>query len=278
MSEQTVEIRFDVRDYADKAKFDAIFKNPTETNLISRWVRYAANFKTSSAEFLESNGLSLRLYFVCGEDFEDGHFDALYRFIASHCDKNPVLRVHYSRTGDSFFMVHHDGKLETFLLEKPLKGLAIAASGGWLESEEQMERDGAIFHEDLNEDVNLFVFGENGDSLLRDKAFDMRIRTVTEEEFEEIYKGWGMYHPNTSKVDFTETQRQRFPAIDSFPKFVSYLNEQKHEPQPEPLPVESAPAILELLRRIKISTVTRYYLFRTSLAIRRIALKSKGKR
>ena len=277
MSEQTVEIRFNVRDDSDKAKFDAIFKKPTETDLMYRWVRYAANFKTSSDEFLESDGLSLRLYFVCGANFEDVHFDTLYRFIASHCEKNPVLRVHDSRTGESFFMAHHDETLETFQLEKPLKGLAIAASGGWLNSEEEMEYDGAVFHEELNENVNLFVFGENGDTVLRDKAIDMRIRVVTEEEFEEIYKGWVMYHPTTSKVDFTEIERQRFPAIDSFPKLVSYLNEKKYEPQPEPLPVESAPSILKLLRRIKISSVTRYYLFRTSLAIRRVALKTKNK-
>ena len=86
-----------------------------------------------------------------------------------------------------------------------------------------------------------------------------------------------MYKPTTSTIDFTEIERQRFSAIGSFPELVCYLKEQRNEKQPEPLPDESVPAILQLFRRIKISTVTRYYLFRTSLALRRIALKNKNK-
>ena len=214
MSETTFEIRFIPRSEEARARFTQVMSGIDTAN---DWVFPV--FPTT----LESigNATALRAG-LSGRLREDP--SGLYYYTAAYATYAPVMRIHFSATGNSIFLTYTEGSLQESSIEKPLDGLSIVVSGGWLPDFDELEFDGATCSETVLPDSDLLVFGANGDPAIKAQAEAAGIRVLDEQAFGEIHAGWIKHPLDAPNVELDPALAERVRGIDSFPAFAEFMH------------------------------------------------------
>lgn len=152
-----------------------------------------ALFKLPSEEFsvFELKVLGNNVHIVLDTSILDEHyFSDLFSSLLNIPKSNSLLRSLHSLTGSVLFLGKLENKLEWAELSEPLSNEVISVSG-WIEYEnEVLEALGATCNKEINSSVTLLVIGEESSQKAKEKATELGIKIIDENELQERIEGW----------------------------------------------------------------------------------------
>lgn len=239
MGANKIDIRFKAKERADVATLRTVFTDPEG--------EYFTDVEMISLQ----DGITSLSYYEGSDPFSE-ELEPLYRFVAAFCERAPTMMVWSSSAGMNSFLYCREGQLVWGDPERPLTGFVIATSGGRFDYD-YLEGCGALCHEGLSEQVNLFAYGKGANQALVERAQQIGLRVVSEPALDDMASGWHLYPPASVALQQADDERERLRGIDSFDKLVGYLRSSNKPEAPSPdtdSHVIDRATIEEMIRRI----------------------------